>query len=150
MNNRILSIIDYATNGKQKDFAELFGWSNQYTNRLTADYGSIGLKPITAILERFPEINARWLLLGEGEMFNFDSNSIHSNIRKLIKLEPYLSVMNQEEIMKVENGSFDFLESDYERWESLKVEREKVMDDLFRKSFERSKKSKHPQETCKE
>ena len=65
MNNRLRQIIEYATGGNQTEFAALMGWSPQYLSRLILGQGGIGIRPIVALLEKFPDINARWLLLGE-------------------------------------------------------------------------------------
>ena len=67
MNTRLLQIIDYKTAGSRKDFAELCGWSRPYLSKLLRGE-SIGLAPVCTILATFPDIDARWLLLGEGEM----------------------------------------------------------------------------------
>lgn len=67
MNTRLRQIIDYKTNGKKKAFAELIGWKPQYLGKLLHG-DDFGLKPVIALLTALPEINARWLLLGEGEI----------------------------------------------------------------------------------
>lgn len=67
MNNRLAEIIKYRTGGKQTPFAALMGWSPQYLNKLVKGV-DFGLAPVLAILQKLPEINARWFLLGEGEM----------------------------------------------------------------------------------
>lgn len=60
MNDRLLELIQYKTGGKQADFAEFMGWSPQYLNRLTKGESGIGIRPIITLLEKFPELNARW------------------------------------------------------------------------------------------
>lgn len=67
MNARITQIIDYKTHGKRGEFATLCGWSRPYLSKLLRGE-SIGLAPVCTILATFPDIDARWLLLGEGEM----------------------------------------------------------------------------------
>lgn len=58
MNERLLQFIQYKTGGKQADFAELMGWSPQYLHKMLKE-GGIGIRPIVALLEKFPELNAR-------------------------------------------------------------------------------------------
>lgn len=67
MNSRINKIIDYKTDGNRTDFAELMGWSRPYLSKLLRGE-SIGIAPVRSILATFPDIDARWLLLGEGKM----------------------------------------------------------------------------------
>ena len=67
MNERLLEIIRYKTGGRQNAFAELMGWSPQYLTKLVKG-DNFGLQPVLAILSAFPEINARWLLFGQGSM----------------------------------------------------------------------------------
>ena len=67
MNNRLLDIIKYETGGRQKDFAAAMGWTPQYLTKLLKGE-NFGITPVKTLLEKLPEINARWLLLGQGEM----------------------------------------------------------------------------------
>ncbi|WP_321437127.1 hypothetical protein [uncultured Bacteroides sp.] len=64
---RLLLIIDYKTSGHHREFAHLMGWSDQYLSKLVKG-GNFGLSPVMAILEKFPEISARWFIFGTGEM----------------------------------------------------------------------------------
>ena len=67
MNERLLEIIRYKTNGKKMQFAEQLGWSPQYLTKLL-NGENFGLQPILTILSTLPEINARWFLFGSGSM----------------------------------------------------------------------------------
>lgn len=67
MNNRLNQIIEYRTAGSRTDFAELMGWSRTYLSNLLSRE-SWGITPVCQILEVLPEVDARWLLLGEGDM----------------------------------------------------------------------------------
>lgn len=66
MNQRLRLFIQYAC-GRPSVFADRMGWERQYLSKLTRGIG-LGLTPVVAILQEFPELDARWLLLGEGEM----------------------------------------------------------------------------------
>lgn len=68
MEHRILDIIQYATDGNKAQFAEKLGWKTQYLQNILK--GSIGITPIITLLKTFPEINARWLILGQGSMLD--------------------------------------------------------------------------------
>ena len=65
MNERLLQFIEYKTNGKQADFALLVGWIPQYVSKLIKGE-NFGIRPVITLLKTFPELNARWLLTGEG------------------------------------------------------------------------------------
>lgn len=102
MNKRLREIVQYKTRGKNKPFAELVGWTPQYLGKLL--HGSdFGLKPVLAVLRALPEINARWLLLGEGTML-LDNNvsdlhaGIVNHIKAVLDLERFAAVMSPEEL----------------------------------------------------
>lgn len=53
----------------QKDFALKWGLSKQRISQFANGSGSVGLEPVIKILDFDEEINARWLILGEGKMY---------------------------------------------------------------------------------
>lgn len=55
---------------KKKEFAKIMGWNPNYLSKLTSGTQGIGLTPVMQILDKFKDIDARWLLFGEGEMKN--------------------------------------------------------------------------------
>lgn len=104
MNKRLREIVNYKTRGRQKEFAELVGWTPQYLAKLL--HGSdFGLKPVLAILRALPEVNARWLLLGEGQML-LDNNvgdlyrGTLNHIQAVLDLERFIPVMTPEELLE--------------------------------------------------
>ena len=68
MNTRLIELINYVSKGNKAQFAREMQWKPQYLNNLINN-SKIGLSPIITLLQKFPELNARWLLLGEGKMF---------------------------------------------------------------------------------
>lgn len=101
MNKRLREIVNYKTRGKQKEFAELVGWTPQYLAKLL--HGSdFGLKPVLSVLKALPEINARWLLLGEGQMIDGDMGDLYrgtlKHIQAVLDLERFIPVMSAEEL----------------------------------------------------
>ena len=102
MNKRLREIIQYKTNGKRKAFAELVGWTPQYLGKLLHG-DDFGLKPVLAVLRALPEINARWMLTGDGQML-LDNNvgdvhaGIVNHIKAVLDLERFAAVMSQEEL----------------------------------------------------
>lgn len=64
---RIALIVEYKAK-KKKDFAEIMGWKPNYLSKLISGEQGVGLTPISQILKKFPDIDARWLLFGDGDM----------------------------------------------------------------------------------
>ncbi|MBQ2188952.1 MAG: hypothetical protein II401_10420 [Bacteroidales bacterium] len=106
MNERLLQIIEYRTHGNRTDFASLMGWSPQYLAKLLKG-DSFGLRPVSAVLEKLPEIDARWLLLGTGSMFGDSKATARKIIRQkteaLICIEDSLAGMTDREAVKLAN-----------------------------------------------
>ena len=69
MHTRLVKIIELKSGGKRVDFASFLGWSPQYLHKLIKGH-TFGITPVITILTKFPEINARWLLFGDGEMID--------------------------------------------------------------------------------
>lgn len=106
MNNRLIEIIKYRTGGRQTLFASLMGWSPQYLSKLVRGK-DFGIAPVIALLQRLPELNARWLLLGEGSMLQDEKlsevrASAQSYILLILEIEKYLPVMTPTEVREFE------------------------------------------------
>lgn len=137
MNTRLLDIIKYKTGGRQKAFAELLGWTPQYLAKLLRG-DNFGLQPVLTLLEKLPEINARWLLLGVGEMLNDDKvfglrRETYSRVQSILMFDRFLPVMSPEELHHFEgvlSGKEypDFSDEDVARWEALLAERQQSLD----------------------
>lgn len=143
MNERLLQFIQYKTGGKQAEFADMMGWSPQYLHKLLKECG-IGIRPIVALLEKFPELNARWLLLGEGVMLNTGADAVKSHLLKLLELEKYMPVMTPDELRLLEDGQTDFDAETVIRWEELLADRSKKINDRFNAAY------KKQEELCKQ
>ena len=154
MNNRLLDLIKYKTGGRQNRFAELLGWTPQYLAKLLRGE-NFGLQPVLAILERLPEVNARWFLFGEGEMLNDDKMSdlryeAFSRVQFIMMFDRYLSVMSPEEAHRFEemlhgNSYPDFSIHDITRWEVLLDKKQRAIDKKFNDAMSKSiELCKHP------
>ena len=137
MNDRLLELIQYKTGGKQADFAEFMGWSPQYLNRLTKGESGIGIRPIITLLEKFPELNARWLLLGEGAMITSGADEVKKRLFRLLEIEKYMPVMTPGELRDVTEGKYDFDAETVERWDALLDKRNKGINDRFSAAYKR-------------
>ena len=127
INDRLLDIIQYATAGKQAEFAQIMGWSPQYLNRLTKGESGIGIRPVIALIEKFPELNARWLLLGDGPMITDASEHLRKRLALLLQIEKYMPVMTPGELREVTHGNCNFSAQTIARWSALLEERNKEM-----------------------
>lgn len=106
MNKRLAQFIEYKTGGNQKEFADLLGWSPQYLHKLLKG-DSMGIQPVISLLQTFPDMNARWLILGEGSMVDVASEAVRRMLN-LYKYEEYIPVMGREQIDAVMAGqTFD-------------------------------------------
>lgn len=108
MNTRLHQIVTYKTDGKQADFAAFMGWSPQYLGKLLKGEG-FGLNPVLSLLAALPEIDARWLLFGEGEMLTANGvasvrNGVMGRVQSLLEYEKYIPVMTAEELKQIERA----------------------------------------------
>lgn len=137
IHERLLDIIQYKTSGKQAEFAEIMGWSPQYLNRLTKGESGIGIRPIISLLEKFPELNARWLLLGEGAMITSGADEMKRRLFRLLEIEKYMPVMTPDELRDITDGKFEFDAETVERWVVLLDKRNKEINDRFSAAYKR-------------
>lgn len=137
MNSRLLEFIQYKTGGNQAEFAKVMGWSPQYLNRLTKGESGIGIRPIISMLEKFPELDARWLLLGEGAMITTGVNEVKQHLMRLLEIERYMPVMTPEELREVQEGRSEFDAETIGRWGQLLNERNRKIQDRFAAAYKR-------------
>lgn len=107
MNNRLSDIIKYKTGGKQTEFAALMGWSPQYLAKLLKG-DNFGITPVVKILSQFPDVSARWFLLGEGDMLSDDGISslrrvMHERMLSILEVEKYMPIMSGDELRDYEH-----------------------------------------------
>jgi hypothetical protein len=131
-------------------FAKLFGWTPQYVGKLLRGE-NFGLQPVVKILEAFPEINARWLLLGQGQMLDEEKvgdlrRDVFSHVQRILDLERFMCVMSPDELHRFEEavacGSApDFSEEEVSRWSSLLSDRETALAERVNSAIAKSVKS---------
>ncbi len=132
MNNRLIEIIKYKTGGRKTDFAALMGWAPQYLTKLIKGE-NFGIIPVVTIIRTLPEINARWLLLGEGEMleapkFTDIRRAMLDNMLTVLDMEKYMPIMTPEELWNYEqivmgNRKPNFSPEQVAKWQTLLEER---------------------------
>jgi hypothetical protein len=102
MHTRLLEIMNYKTGGRQTEFADFLGWKPQYLAKLLKGE-NFGLQPVLSVVARLPEINARWLLTGEGDMIENKKyteirKKMYENVIKVLDMEKYMPVMSPAEL----------------------------------------------------
>ncbi len=151
MNNRLVEIIKYRTGGKQTPFATFMGWSPQYLSKLVRGK-DFGIAPVIALLQRLPELNARWLLLGEGKMLQDEKLSevratAQTYILSILEMEKYLPVMTPAEVREFEQMCVgevkpNFSPEQVAKWQELLAERESMLDAKFENALCKQPKAK--------
>ena len=147
MKDRLQQIIRYKTDGRKAQFAALLGWSPQYLSKILRGE-SFGVQPILTILQRLPEISARWFLFGEGEMlemgkvFALQRDTLH-HVQTLLDLDRYIAYMDADELHTLEkaiaNGTTPaFPPTALQQWEQRRTEHERATDERFRNAYEKS------------
>lgn len=106
MSGRLNQIIGYRTGGQKAEFCRLMGWKPPYLSKLLkgADFG---IRPVLRVLEVVPEIDARWFLLGTGEMLGEGKRAqvrrdILDGVLSVLDIERYMPVMSAEELRRFE------------------------------------------------
>lgn len=144
MNTRLSQFIDYATGGNKADFARSLGWTPQYLSGMLKDC-RIGMNPLLTLLTKYPELNARWLLLGEGAMLTACGDAIKAQLTRLLNIEQYLPVMTAEEQQRIINNDYNFDAETYAKWRALLAEKRTSVDGRIKAAMERQKARKTEQ-----
>lgn len=136
MNERLSQFIEYKTGGNHKEFADMMGWSPQYLHKMLKG-DSMGIQPVVSLLRKFPELNARWLILGDGVMVD----SVRNYVLGLISLEKYIPVMSRDELRELEAGKTDFDKETLEVWKERLHRKESEISQRFDEAYKRQKNS---------
>lgn len=96
INERIQALID-AKKMTQSSLASDLKLTRVTVNQWCKIGGSVGIDTVVKLLTRFSDLNARWLILGTGEMF--DKTPIDYDLKKEV------SKMVAEEMEKYHNSN---------------------------------------------
>lgn len=129
INDRIKKVISDKSKNK-KEFAESLGWSQSYLSKVLT--GNIGLSPIKEILQRYKDIDGRWLILGEGYIYGSVEANIISNLSFMLSLQQYIPYMSDTELNNYYNAvsGRDVLHlnsSNIENWKKMELEKDKSL-----------------------
>jgi len=140
MNRRLAQFIDYKTGGNQKEFAAMLGWSPQYLHKMLKG-DSMGIQPVTSLLQAFPELDARWLILGEGSMVD-----IRRYILGMLEFERYIPVMTRDQVTDLASGRTDFPPGTVEEWKARLAERDLMIRRRFDEAYEKQENERKTRE----
>ena len=135
--DRIAKIVDVVTRGNLTAFGRIMSWTTQYTYKVTHN-NSVGLSPIKEIVEAFPDINARWLLTGEGAMFTGQAERARARLIKLLELEAYMPVMSASQLRTLADNPEQITEEEIEELKTLLQAKEEALAQRFYESYEKS------------
>lgn len=148
MNNRLQEIIKYKTGGRQNDFAAAMGWTPQYLTKLLKGE-NFGITPVKTLLEKLPEINARWLLLGQGEMLEMGKlfslqREAFAQVQSILDLERFIPFMCPDELREFEEAVADsrvpvFNPARIAAWDRQLKERREKQEAIFNAAQAKSK-----------
>lgn len=140
MNSRLQEIIKYKTGGRKNEFAALCGWTPQYLQKLLRGE-NFGIQPVLTILGVLPEINARWFLLGQGDMLEIGKlynlqREAFAHIQSLLEIEKFVPFMSPEDLHEFEQAvtagrSPVFSPDKLSSWQEQASERQKYLDAKF-------------------
>ncbi len=120
MKSRLRLIIEIKTGGNQAEFGSLMGWSPQYLCRMLRGDTAIGLRPVITMLAKLPDLNARWLILGQGCPFTTALDAASSHLHRLQALAPFTAAMTPSQLrLYTQEGFTDFPSDDLSQWASL-------------------------------
>ncbi len=129
INQRIKKLVEIKGSGSVTRFAELLEVSTPYISKMCSEGVGVGLEPITKILNRFQDVNARWLITGEGDWIDrsaIDSlrYQMHSSIAELMAVEKYMPYMTEDELKNYRYAAgklanYHYEDHQLERWKKL-------------------------------
>lgn len=146
INERVAYIMKEKAGGSLTRFAEALGITTQYATRLIKA-GSVGIEPITRILQTYPDINSRWLITNEGYPFDKDKDSeyilrseISRRINLLLDLERWIPAMSETDIQELLSSlsgdkEFKLEPMKVSDWEQRISEKEKELNEKVTKAM---------------
>ncbi|MEI6574772.1 MAG: hypothetical protein WCO63_01185 [Bacteroidota bacterium] len=75
INERVKFII-LSKEKSQANFATKHGMSRQYIGQWTRKGGSVGIEVVSKLLYFYPDVNARWLIIGDGDAYESNTDKV--------------------------------------------------------------------------
>lgn len=137
INERLAQIIEEKMkefgDSKKTDFARRMGTSSQNLLNISTPGRSVGLAPVVRFLEMFPDIDARWLILGDPDRINELKTLITDKIILLLNIEAYISAMSRQEIEDIisnlKDNNIPFIEPyKFRAWDAILSNKKQFID----------------------
>ena len=94
MKNRLRLVIEALKEERKvfsdSDFADMIGKSKSFLSDMLSGNKKISRRTAESVCEAFPEINFKWLLTGEGDMFVASDNGKAPHPRARIEMSAHL------------------------------------------------------------
>lgn len=136
---------------KKTDFARRMGTTSQNLLNISTPGKSVGIAPITRFLEMFPDVDARWLILGDPYRVGELKSAIMDKINYLLSIEPYIPAMSKEEIddliQTLRDNKIPIIDSyKFQAWEAILKNKGQTVEarvaDAMKKGICKTKKAK--------
>lgn len=141
ISRRLAELIECKTGGNRVMFATSLGWSKQRLTNVLAGK-SVGLTVIEDTLRAYKDVNARWLIFGEGNMLTLSDIRLGSRYNTIKRYEQYLPVMTDAEVALLASGKSDFSPQDLDRWTTLARLRQQAIEQRFNTAIQAQNKLK--------
>jgi len=96
MKDRIAQIIDYKALTPSK-FADIIGIQRSRISHIMSGRNNPSIDVVTKIVSKFPEIDLKWLMTGEGEMLSSDIN-LFSNEANTVRSDETIDYKSNNDI----------------------------------------------------
>lgn len=130
VNQRIKIAID-SLKITQKAFSEVIGISEKVTSNVKKGKNPPNFLMIESIIRHFPQINARWLILGEGDMWDFepeDDMDVSAMEAHEQRLEYMVRSVHEPQIEQVEASNIMLLQEKIAMLQMLLTAKEQLID----------------------
>ena len=105
--NRILVYLNFKKVNKNT-FYKIIEVANGYLDKQSAVNSDV----LTRILIKYPDLNYKWLLLGEGEMIEPEKSTLNSeNCNEACNLKDYIIALQKDKIKTLEDKLNSFIKS---------------------------------------
>ena len=97
---RVQELLD-ASNFSKREFANYLGISHTVLTHFLNSRNKLGIQLLIAILEKYPDLNCRWLLFGEGEKYSNVNKTVAERLSVVEMENNYLKqqIADKEEII---------------------------------------------------
>jgi len=132
-NQRIIKLIT-ETSSTNKEFARQIGIKQQNITQWKENSSYVSPRILCKIIKQFPDINARWLITGEGEMYRNDIDVNDFQEKNNTIMESTNSYKTENEILK---DRIKYLEKTLKEKDLLLSGKESRIDELLKTIIEK-------------